>query len=81
MPVVLGVLAQELGQVHPTASDADHDALVFADEADEEFERFGFAWCGEVVEFRVSFWRSGAGLRGGCGVELGGREGEIAWSG
>ena len=47
--VVLGVLAQVVGQVGPAAADADHYALALADEADEELDWFFAAGLREVV--------------------------------
>lgn len=47
--VVFGVLAQVVGQVGPTAADADHHTLALADEADEELDGFFATGLSQVV--------------------------------
>jgi hypothetical protein len=47
--VVFGVLAQVIGQVGPTAADADHYTLALTDKADEELDGFFTAGLREVV--------------------------------
>ena len=47
--VVLGVLAQVVGQVGPTAAAADHHTFALADEADEEFDGLLTTGLREVV--------------------------------
>jgi hypothetical protein len=48
--VVFGVLAEVVGQIGPAATDADHDTLALADEADEQLDRFFTPGLRQVIQ-------------------------------